>query len=165
MALQSTTALATVTLQAATPTVTFSGIPNTYRDLILVLNGGSTGAAINAFIAFNGDTTSTNYAGVQMSGTGSARESTILGGAGTRLINYYGYLSSSLTTLITVQIVDYSATDKHKTYLSRSNNSSNGVSALASRWANLSAINALTVSAENSTFLAGSTFSLYGRIA
>ena len=164
MALQSTTALATVTLQASTSTVTFSGIPNTYRDLILVFTGGITTGIQNLVLALNGDTTNANYSPIHMSGTGSATDGGAINPSLNRIVNYYGYLEADLHTIITINFIDYSNTNKHKTYLSRANNADNGVAALTGRWANTAAINSIQLSPE-ALFAAGSTFSLYGRIA
>jgi hypothetical protein len=62
--------------------------------------------------------------------------------------------------------MDYSATDKHKTVLSRYGNSSTEVDMAASRWADTSAINSIQILlADAETYSAGSNFSLYGVIA
>jgi hypothetical protein len=154
MALQSTTALATVTLQAATPTVTFSGIPNTYRDLILNVNYTGSSAAALVFLRFNDDTA--NYSRVVAYPTASATATNLIVGA------VYG----TKRTLVTTQILDYSSTDKHKTVLDRYGNAENSeVAMTAGRWASLTAVNKISLIPENGTFAAGSTFSLYGRIA
>jgi hypothetical protein len=58
-------ALATTTLGATAASVTFSSIPATYRDLVLVYNG-TTSANIGVDVEFNGDTNSANYSRVFM---------------------------------------------------------------------------------------------------
>ena len=63
---------------------------------------------------------------------------------------------------IVVQIMDYSATDKHKTVLSRSNALDSYVFAIAGRWANTSAVNSLTFLISSGTLVSGTTVSLYG---
>jgi hypothetical protein len=64
-----------------------------------------------------------------------------------------------------MQILDYSATDKHKPCLIRNGTVTVSTTiATAARWGNTAAINSLEIFTSN-TFLAGSTFSLYGRIA
>jgi hypothetical protein len=74
-------------------------------------------------------------------------------------------LSSPVSNNIT-QIMDYSATDKHKTLLSRKNTSSVVVNAQAGRWANTAAITSIVCTVDSgATFSSGSTFSLYGVIA
>jgi hypothetical protein len=150
--------LATVTLAGSTSSVTFSSIPATFRDLVLVFNGGAVSGAHNLTVAFNSDTTSGNYSGVSMTGTGSSALSTSSGLA--RLLNDYGYLEANQAVIVS-QFMDYSATDKHKTFLSRSNNAANGVSAVAGRWANTAAITSIAITT-GANFSSGSTLSLYG---
>lgn len=158
MALQSTTALSTITLQSSVNQVTFSSIPNSYKDLILLVSLASS-ATSAIFIGFNGEsyTSNTNY--VRIVGNGSSASSAA---AAQGIIGWSP--QSGVAGSIVTSIGDYSATDKHKTWLSRSNGGS-WVTAIAGRWASTSAINSFTLTAETANFAAGSTFSLYGRIA
>ena len=166
MALQSTTAIATITLQQASSEVVFSGIPATYRDLIIVFDGQSTSTAQNTFIRLNGDTGS-SYSSVLARGNGSnaASASTTTTGAWFIIGNQtLGQAQSNATG----QIMDYSAIDKHKTILTRANNNNPtgpSVEMTASRWANTAAVTSVTIYVSSASFAAGSTFSLYGRIA
>ena len=161
MALQSTTALATITLQVAAPLITFSGIPNTYRDLILVVRANTTSSFDPISMVFNSDTTTTR-AGVHMTGNGSTASS----GTYTDLRLGDIYSTFNAPSLFVVTIADYSATDKHKTYLSRGNQSGNYANAIAGRWASNNAVSSISLSGQYSgSFSVGSTFSLYGRIA
>jgi hypothetical protein len=157
------TALATRTLTGTASSVVFSTIPATYRDLILVCSGTSSNTAINSiFVRFNSDTGS-NYAYVAMYATaaGAGSGATTLTGAVAGLT-----ISSSVNTNIT-QIMDYSATDKHKTVLSRQNSLGDSfVRASTSRWANTAAITSITCFIDTgANFNSGSTFSLYGIVA
>lgn len=158
MALQSTTALATVTLQAASSTVTFSGIPNTYRDLILISNISISAANNGVLVSANNDTTA-NYSEIFAWGNGSTTAS----GSGAVTGFQLSFAGSSQYPAI-LQIIDYSATNKHKTALSRFQ-SETYVMMAAYRWANTAAIDSLRVSVTTGTINAGTTFSLYGRIA
>jgi hypothetical protein len=64
---------------------------------------------------------------------------------------------------LTATFFDYSATDKHKTYVSQNGTSNKGSEVAAGRWANTAAVTSLTLSSVNGwTFAAGSTFALYG---
>ncbi len=64
------------------------------------------------------------------------------------------------------QIMDYSATDKHKTVLVRVGNVGNSeVGANAGRWASTAAITSVRVAPNDGTFSSGSTFNLYGIVA
>ena len=158
------TALATVTLGSSASSVTFSSIPATYRDLILVSSVALSPAG-DVHLRFNSDTGS-NYSTVfgygYSGGTGSASETqsfmttTVYGAASTTIGEHAGV----------VQIMDYSATDKHKTVLSRANRANSGVDFIAGRWANTSAINTILVfHAAGRTLLTGTTLNLYGIVA
>lgn len=150
-------ALATKTLTGTATSVTFSSIPGTYRDLILVVNGAAS-TQDNATLTFNGDTTSANYSYMTMRGDGSA----VTAATGT------GGLVSTFTTgrfVTSVQIMDYSATDKHKTRLSRDDIASFHARAWVSRWANTAAVTSMVYSAATGNFSIGTTFSLYGVIS
>jgi hypothetical protein len=67
--------------------------------------------------------------------------------------------------MMIAQIMDYSATDKHKTVISRGNGPDFEISGTAARWPSTSAITSVAARAGASTFAAGSTLSLYGVIA
>jgi hypothetical protein len=94
-----------------------------------------------------------------MYGNGSSASSD--NGSDTGFAIATGSATSGQTSII--QIMDYSATDKHKTVLIRNGLASTFVNASANRWANTAAIT--TVSFQVGTYGAGSTFNLYGVIA
>ena len=146
-------ALATITLSSSASSVTFSSIPSTYRDLVLVCSFTTTASA-SQILYFNGDTTGGNYTGVYMRGTGSSANSGTTG-------QYISTTPSSQVQL-SVQIMDASASDKHTTYISRADNASNQTVARAMRWANTSAITSLQLANDSNSFTSGSTFSLFG---
>ena len=147
------TPLATVTLGTAVSSVTFSSIPATYRDLILV-SETSHSSTTEIKLHPNGNGTGSH---VKMFGNGSSATSD----TASRI--EIAYLAS--TGVAVTQVMDYSATDKHKTILSRWGYASGFVGANAARWENTSAITSLDVLISTGTFPAGSTFSLYGVIA
>ncbi len=155
------TPLANVTLGSATGSVTFSSIPATYRDLILVTNATSLVGGPFAFLRFNGDTGS-NYNYVFMYGDGSSAVSSVTSSSTQGFIGNTD--AAGINTTIT-QIMDYSATDKHKSYLARNGRAGGLVIATAGRWANTNAVTSMSVTVSTSTFAIGSTFSLYGVIA
>jgi hypothetical protein len=156
------TPLATVTLGTATASVTFSSIPATYRDLILEIVIQPNAVAMdNVFLRFNSDTGS-NYPYVEAFGSGAS----VGGGSGTTtyfLLGYHG--GGTAPTQIGTSILDYSATDKHKTGLVRNDKTGQGTSMIAARWANTAAITTVLVDSVASTFPTGSTLNLYGVIA
>lgn len=150
------TALATVTLGGSDADITFASIPGTYRDLVLVIEGTSN-VASNAFLEFNGDTTSGNYANIFAAGTGTTATSAV-SATGT----YIGGIYGSNRSINIIQIMDYSATDKHKTRLSRMSVAGSEVSMIASRWANTAAVTSMRFTLGANTMSTGTTLSLYG---
>jgi hypothetical protein len=154
--------LATVTLGSSASSVTFSSIPATYRDLILVYNFlGST----NAFTTFivNSDTAA-NKSRVRMIGDGSAFTD-----SSTTDANFYtGTLDSTNRTSGVAQLMDSSATNKHKTFLVRwgeFQSTNQVVNTYAYRWPSTSAITSINFSTTSGNFVAGSTFNLYGIVS
>jgi hypothetical protein len=148
--------LATVTLGSATASVVFSSIPATYRDIIIVFDGGTT-ISDGVGARFNGDT-GNNYSAVRMTGSSAGAISDSFSGI-SRIIQTAGDVDMFVS-----QVMDYSATDKHKTVLTRSSISTN-VTGIAARWANTAAITSITVFSPGSTIASGATISLYGVIA
>jgi hypothetical protein len=144
------TPLATVTLGSSASSITFSSIPATYRDLVLVANKSD---STDLSLRFNGDTGS-NYFRVFMIDFGGA------GASGSQTNTKIDIGGGNLTL---VNIMDYSTTNKHKTVLDRMN-SAGRVQADAQRWANTSAITTVLISS-SSSFAAGATFNLYGIVS
>lgn len=153
------TPLANLTLASTTATITFSSIPATYRDLVIVVNGTVTVAAAQPTIRFNSDAGS-NYSQVYMAGNGtstSAGSATLTWGA--RSVNF----STTNRGSIIYNIFDYAETNKHKSFLSRGNEAGSDVIATTLRWANPSAITSIALAPETgSSWASGCTFALYG---
>jgi hypothetical protein len=162
------TPLATVTLASTAATVTFSSIPATYRDLILVVANLSATAANTLYARLNGDTGS-NYSFVIASGTSSGATSPSSASNSNGL--FMGAANTGLPitspSQAILQIMDYSATDKHKTALGRYGSTGpSEVEMSATRWANTAAVTSLVVRiAPSGSFNSGVSFSLYGVIA
>jgi hypothetical protein len=160
-------AIATQTLGSAAATVTFSSIPGTYTDLVLVINGGTTDGNEGAQFRLNSDS-GTNYSVTYLAGDGSAASS----GRGSSLtagrLNQASSLgaTNSLTSNIIVQFMNYSNTTTNKTVISRTNVTTGtypAVEAMVNLYRSTSAITAIELRMSGSgTYMAGSTFSLYG---
>jgi len=155
------TPLANLTLSGSAASVTFSSISQAYRDLVLVVTGTSAASFANCQIVLNSDA-GTNYSTVYMNGDGSTAAS------GATLSTSKGWLQQNPTfitttpTSVIASIVDYSASDKHKSWLSRTDRADGRTSALAGRWANTAAITSLQVKLDGQSLAAGSTFALFG---
>jgi hypothetical protein len=150
--------IASQTLGSATASVTFSSIPSTYTDLILVSSFSETAVYGDSAIRFNSDS-ATNYSTTILYGTGAAAGSF-------RWSNISGCRLQNLPTngAATVEILNYANTSTHKTALHRgfggggSFEPQRGVSL----WRSTAAISSVTHVSLGTTFKAGSTFSLYG---
>lgn len=151
------TPLANITLGSSASSVTFSSIPNTFRDLVLIVSPVR-GANGNTQIRFNGSD-STLYTQVRMfgdsNGFGGDSDSLTYIDLGTSASGY-----SSIT-----QIMDYSTTDKHKSVLSRQNLPTAYTLGLTGRWANTQAITTVQVFTIADNFASGSSFALYGIVS
>lgn len=155
------TALATITLGGTDSEISFASIPATYRDLIVVVGNMTATAANTFYVQLNGDTAS-NYSWVTTWGTGSGTGSDSLTNNGAIVGGYTGLSTSTGQTTI-IQLMDYSASNKHKVVLSRHNNSAGEVSMSVSRWANTAAVNQVNLKIlPSGSFKSGSTFSLFG---
>jgi hypothetical protein len=153
--------LATITLGSTASSLTFSSIPATYRDLIVVHNNlGTVNNDANSNFRFNSDSGS-NYS--RVFAFSEAGGSPVSGsGTGTSL-QVFG-LRTTVGVSIS-QIMDYSATDKHKTVLTRTNTPDHLIWMSAGRWANTAAINTIQLNAFSGSFAIGSVISLYGILA
>jgi hypothetical protein len=155
------TALANVTLGSSANSVEFSSISGIYRDLILVLDGLTVTDTGNFRMRLNGLST-TIYNLVLAEGNGSSTYST-----NDTNDNKFNLNSSSLALntrgQITVNLMDYSATDKHKNILVRSNQAASQTTMTAGRFASTSAITSILIyNLSPANFGATSTFALYG---
>jgi hypothetical protein len=152
--------IATTTLGSATASVTFSSIPGTYTDLVLVINSGSSSGEQDCIMRFNSDSGS-NYSSTYLIGNGSSASSSrntnaTAGSAG------YPLRPSLIATFIT-QIQNYSNTTTNKTWLTRSGAADAMTFTMASLWRNTSAINSIYLAPSSGVnFLANSTFTIYG---
>ena len=151
------TALANLTLGSAQTSVSFSSIPSSYRDLVLIFNGSAASSQGADYLYFNSDTTQANYSWLRIQWDGSGYATS------TGSDSSVGDITSGSPNTVIMNIMDYSATDKHKTRIVKTTNT-NGVSLVyASRWANTAAVTSLSYdSATGGQFVAGSTFALYG---
>lgn len=152
------TPIASITLDANASTVTFSSIPQTYTDLVLVING-RTDTDENVSLRINGDT-GNNYSETTLYGTGSASVSTRTTNANTIGIGGISSGTDEQGTNI-VHFFNYANTTTNKSIISRANNSTYVQIRVGVR-RNTEAISSFSLTAATSTFLTGATFNLYG---
>jgi hypothetical protein len=100
-----------------------------------------------------------------MSGSGSARTSAF---ARTQTLIFLSAIAQATTTAalgMKINIMDYSATDKTKTIISRADQAGNGTEAFANRWGNTAAVTSVQILTSTGNWAIGSTFTLYGMLA
>lgn len=152
--------IATQTMTTATATVTFSSIPATYTDLVLIVTG-TTNSGRNFHITINSDTTG-SYSFTALSGDGTSASSS-------QLSNETLLRMAALWSVqgnITMDFLNYSNTTTKKTILSRTRNAANQANASVGLWNNTSAINRLDFFLSGpDNFLTGTTFTIYGILA
>ncbi len=151
--------IATTTLSSVASNITFSSIPATYTDLVLIINyrldGAGTGAA--GALQFNSDTGS-NYSATFMYGTGS---SAVSARATNATYADVAFMSSNSWATSISNIQNYSNATTNKTVLSRNSVSNGEVTAYVNLWRNTAAINTIKVFA-GSNYAVGTMFTLYG---
>jgi hypothetical protein len=154
--------IATQTLGSSVASVTFSSIPATYTDLVLVSVPIVTAATTFA-VRFNSDTGS-NYSETILVGDGTSATSTRIANQTELRISYAATSRTTNTTNIITQIQNYSNATTYKTLLSRDNAASDGTGAIVGLWRNTVAITGLTIIplSGGSIITTGSTFTLFG---
>lgn len=166
--------IATVTTTAAQATVTFTGIPSTYKHLQLRYNAQVTATFSNnnsMAIRFNGDTTS-SYAYHRLGGNGSAANADAYTASSIGADIVPSTASTNIFGSGIIDIHDYASTTKNKTVRGFAgydlNNTAVGggiangwIYLFSGLWINTSAINSITLTPQY-TWGAGCTFALYG---
>ena len=164
-------ALSTVTVPSGgLASITFAGIPNTYKHLqvrhIAKDTSGSTGAS-GIVMRFNGDS-SGSYAYHYLNGDGSNATATSGTGSNHCNINFGNVLSGSNTSTFAAgitDILDYNNASKTKTVRSLAGvdlNGSGGLALSSNLWNKTEAINSILILPFSSTFAQYSQFTLYG---
>jgi hypothetical protein len=157
--------IATQTLGSAAASVTFSSISGAYTDLVLVWSGTATTGNQDVYLQVgNGSVdTGSNYSFTILMGDGTSAAS-YRAATQTKIISEYHGTATNPSVII-YNFMNYANTSTYKTVLARTNSASNGTGATVGLWRSTSAINTITLSTSGSTFIANSTFSLYGIVA
>jgi hypothetical protein len=162
----------TKTLGTAVAFIEFTSIPQTFTDLAILISARSAAAspATDYLVAFNSDTTASNYAWRRMTANGGPAVTTdtstsyrLLGIAqgNTATANNFdnlatyipNYTSSSIKTYSTDSVTENNSTTQNTFFLQF----------VAGRWSGTSPITSIRVDVGGSTnLLTGSTFSLFG---
>jgi hypothetical protein len=148
----------------STTSYTFSSVPSTFTDLILIIGNGGASGDVQPGLRFNGDSAG-NYSETNLSGSGSATQSSRASNTTDIQIGYNDYLANGTNNYAgIINIMDYANATTYKTVIARGSNAGTGAGATVGTWRNIAAITSVTVlpSYGSSYFLANSTFKLYG---
>jgi len=157
------TPLANLTLGSAASSVTFGSIPATYKDLICVVV--ATGSVtLSGRVRLNGDSTA-NYAYQRLTGTGSVATALSESSQNLGVLSILARASTTSALQMNINIIDYSATDKRKTIISRADEAAGATEAFSNSWGNTAAVTSVQIFTNTGNWAAGSTFALYGVIA
>jgi hypothetical protein len=157
--------IATVTGTGSSGTITFSSIPSTYTHLQVRGIMRSTAGGSQVYTRLNGDGGS-NYAYHYMYGEGTGATA---GGAASQTVGYFGNVPASTDlantyTSFVIDLLDYSNTNKYKTFRNLSGYDFNGSGQIwfaSSVWMNTASVTSLSI-VSNTSFNTSTTISLYG---
>lgn len=158
--------IASQTLGSGVGTLTFSDIPGSFTDLVLVVVFGAATAGATLRVRVNSDTGS-NYSYTYLTGNGTAasssRQSSVTSGA----VALTGVgASTALQNVAVAHFMSYANTNVFKTILGSGASAANEVDRVVSLWRSTSAITSISVSPGGSfpthNFASGTTGALYG---
>lgn len=155
--------IATTTTGGGVSSYTFSSIPSTYTDLVLIVNGtNSSGSTEDLMVRYNGDSGS-NYSRTFLEQTGSSANSGRTANQPYAIIG--GYIGGSKNFTSIFHFLNYSNATAYKASISRANipDGTYGLYATVGLWRSTSAINSVQVFwPASATFGSGTTLTLYG---
>jgi hypothetical protein len=151
------------TLTSAASSVTFSSIPSTYTDLILIIQAKSA-SGNNAYVRFGDGAidTGSNYSYTGLAGNGSSAYSDRYTNQTRIQLSYFATITNDFNYISATHIQNYANTVTNKTILIRHSQAADGAGATAGLWRSTAAINTININRSNVDFEPGSTFALYG---
>ena len=154
--------IATQTLGSNAATVTFSSIPATYTDLVIIAQMKNNGTGSDFLATFNSDSGS-NYSRTILGGNGSSTYSARATNASFARFNYSEPITTDGNTIYKINIFNYSNTTTNKTVINRADRGVTSTVAIVNLWRSTSAINSITFATDLSgNFVSGSIITIYG---
>jgi hypothetical protein len=156
--------ISTTTLGTTSASVTFTSIPQTYTDLVLITNAKQTAVSgANPKFRINSDSAS-NYSYTYLMGDGTSASSSRLSSVlyGELSLRGGSLLSTNFSNNSITHFMNYSNTTTFKTILGRSNDAGVSTELGVNLWRSTSAITTIEVLITSNAFAIGSTFTLYG---
>jgi hypothetical protein len=150
------TPIASITLGATAASVTFTNIPQTYTDLVLIAKPAD-GANLGAYaVTFNSDT-GTNYSTTRLYGSGTTASSD----RQTSQSNITSTWGGGTYNMYTTHIMNYANTTTFKTALTNISED-RYVVLMAGLWRNTNAVTTIKIDTTGNNYAVNSTFNLYG---
>ena len=157
--------IATVSVTTATHPVTFSSIPSTYTDLLVVFSPVATAGNYDLSIRFNSDTSGNySYTGMFFNADNSGSVYAARGGSTTFIPTGTNIATVNPYPGI-IHIQNYANTNIFKTSVSRIARETYANAAVVGVWRNTNAINEISfilTGGGSTTFKAGTVITLYG---
>ena len=149
--------IASITVTGTPSDITFTSIPGTYTDLVLIFQQSASTDTGGRF-QVNGDTGS-NYSDTRLGGNGSSASSERYSNL---TVGYPGIAYNTTLTIGRLTFMSYANTNVYKTVLSESGNAGVNVHRGVVLWRSTSAITSIKMFPSGANWDAGSTFALYG---
>ena len=154
--------IATQTLGANTSTVTFTSIPGTYTDLVLVAVFGSS-AGMDIWTRFNNDSGS-NYSSTRMA-TNSTNPTVVFGSISASITGIQPRTSANqqtnVTTILRQNVMSYASTSVNKVVIGRYDYPAQTETHVGT-WRNTAAITRIDFVSDGQQFTTNSIFTIYG---
>lgn len=151
--------ISTQVLSSTQTVITFSSIPQTYTDLVLIINAKNTSTGNYILTRFNSDS-GTNYSQTRLVGNGSTASS-----ARDVNDNSFAVMYQSTATdpgICIMHIMNYANTTTYKTAISRDSYAADTTFLRCALWRNTNAISTITLTINGGSFNTTSSFTLYG---
>ena len=153
--------IATNTLGSAAADVTFSSIPATYTDLVIVYQALAATGNPDMTAQLNGDTGS-NYSATRLTGNGTAASSARYSTQTFCRFDEFAAATTTAATMGVISVMNYSNATTYKTLISRSNQAGLGVETFVNLWRSTAAITSIKLAFTSGNIAAGAVFTLYG---
>ena len=154
------TPIATYTTTGSVANYTFTSIPSTYTDIILVGQGAISANARIDLLMGNGSISTSGYSNTEVYGNGSAAYSLRVTSSASMQGLYDSIGTGSGQINFMAHFMNYTSTT-YKTVLGRYSSATNAAGAMVGLWQSGAAINQIQIS-PTSNFSAGFVLTLYG---
>lgn len=148
--------ITTTSVTSNVSSVTFSSIPTTYTDLVVVANA-TLSASVGFGMQFNSDTGS-NYSFIYFYGDGSS----VAAGQNNNTTRINIGNGGTTYSMYKANIQNYSNSNKYKTVVSIGGKADEIAMIFSGSWRSNSAINSITFVPASGTINTGTIFSIYG---